>query len=67
MLWLEQVQASGLPGVSSANSTLPTISFSTLAGGGSSGTTRSQATITVYWRAPADTQSHQLVTLVQLK
>lgn len=67
VLWLAQVQASGLPGISSANSTLPTISFSTLAGGGSSGTARSQATITVYWRGPADTQSHQLVTLVQLK
>lgn len=66
-LWLAQVQASGLPGISSANSTLPTISFSTLAGGGSGGTARSQATITVYWRAPADTQSHQVVTLVQMK
>ncbi|MDD0812587.1 hypothetical protein PSQ20_19730 [Curvibacter sp. RS43] len=64
--WQAQVSASGLPGVSSANNTLPTISFSTLAGGGSS-EARSQATITVGWRSPSEAQTHQLVTVVQLK
>jgi type IV pilus assembly protein PilV len=62
--WLTSVKASGLPGVNAAP---PTVSFTTVAGGGSSPISSSLAKVTVYWRAPSDSLVHNYVALAQLK
>jgi type IV pilus assembly protein PilV len=62
--WLARVQASGLPGVDEHP---PEVSFSTVAGGGSSAVSSSLATVKVYWKAPGDSQAHTYTALAQLK
>jgi type IV pilus assembly protein PilV len=62
--WLNTVQASGLPGVADSP---PTITFTTVAGGGGSSVSSSLATVTIYWHAPGETGLHNYVTIAQLK
>lgn len=65
--WLSSVQSSGLPNVSATKNTLPTVTFSTVAGGGTAPTSSSKATITVFWVAPGDSNVHSYVAVAQLK
>lgn len=62
--WLSAVAASGLPGVSAKP---PTVTFTTVAGGGATPVSSSLATVTIFWRAPSDTAAHSYVALTQLK
>jgi type IV pilus assembly protein PilV len=62
--WLNTVNASGLPGVADSP---PTISFTTVVGGGSSPVSSSLATVTIYWHAPGETELHNYVAVAQLK
>jgi type IV pilus assembly protein PilV len=64
--WLTAVKSSGLPNVASYP---PSVTFSTVTGGGSSAVSSSLATIKVYWKAPGDTssQAHYYTALAQLK
>lgn len=64
--WLNTVRNSGLPNVSSAMSTLPTVTFPTVPGS-AGGTPSSQATVTVFWRAPGDNTTHNYQVVAQLK
>ncbi len=64
--WLNTVRNSGLPNVSSAMSTLPTVTFTTVPGS-AGGTPSSQATVTVFWRAPGDNTTHNYQVVAQLK
>lgn len=50
--WRTTVTGSGLPNAATYS---PTVTFATVAGGGSSGTSSSLATITICWTAPGDT------------
>lgn len=61
--WLTAVNASGLPGVTT---TPPTITFTTVAGGGATPVSSSLATVTIFWQAPGDTVAHSYVALAQL-
>jgi len=66
--WLNTVRNSGLPNVSSAMSTLPTVTFTTIPGAGAlGGTPSSQVTVTVFWRAPGDNTTHNYQVVAQLK
>jgi type IV pilus assembly protein PilV len=65
--WLASVQSSGLPNVSTSKNTLPTVTFSSVAGGGTSATPSSQATITLFWQSPGDSALHSYVAVAQLK
>lgn len=62
--WLSAIEASGLPGVST---NLPTVTFTTVAGGGAAPVASSLATVTIFWQAPGDTAAHSYVALAQLK
>lgn len=62
--WLTSVKSSGLPQVASKP---PTVTFSTVAGGGASATSSSLATITIYWQAPGEDTPHQYVAMAQVK
>lgn len=62
--WRAQVERSGLP-VSARLA--PTVSFSTVDGGGGSPMATSLATITIYWQGPGDETAHQYVALAQMK
>lgn len=68
--WYAAVQASGLPKVSAQP---PTVTFATVAGGGSSAISSSLATITIYWTAPGETvpsgatSAHKYVAMAQIK
>jgi type IV pilus assembly protein PilV len=64
--WLATVQASGLPGVTSANSALPTVVFTTVAGG-TGAPPSSRVVITIFWRMPGDAANRQYVMTSQLK
>ena len=64
--WLAAVQASGLPGVTSGNSALPTVTFTTVAGG-TGAASSSLAVVTIFWRAPGDSVNHQYVSTAQMK
>lgn len=64
--WLRTVQSSGLPNVSSAAGTLPTVSFVSVAAG-TGNTPSSQATVTVSWRAPGETTAHRYTAVAQIK
>ena len=59
--WAAKVSASGLPSASS------TVAFSSVAGGGSSATASSLATITITWQGPANSGSHNYVLQAQMK
>lgn len=61
--WLARLVATGLPGVV-ANP--PQVSFTTVAGGGSS-TSSTLATVVVHWQAPGETSVHSYTALAQLK
>ncbi|RDI25290.1 type IV pilus assembly protein PilV [Pseudacidovorax intermedius] len=64
--WRAAVTNSGLPGADS--STLaPTVTFSTVSGGGTSPVSTSLATITIFWKGPGDATAHQYVALAQMK
>lgn len=64
--WSAAVTSSGLPGTS--NSALaPTVTFSTVSGGGTSPVSTSLATITIFWKGPGDATAHQYVALAQMK
>jgi type IV pilus assembly protein PilV len=62
--WLAAVTGSGLPGAAAQP---PTVTFSTVSGGGSSAVSSSVATITIFWQGPGDTAAHQYVALAQMK
>jgi type IV pilus assembly protein PilV len=62
--WQATVTSSGLPGVASLP---PTVTFTTVSGGGSSAISSSLATITIYWKGPGDSSAHQYVALAQMK
>ena len=68
--WYAAVQGSGLPNVSTQP---PTVTFTTVAGGGTSAVASSLATITIYWTAPGDTipsgatSAHKYVAMAQIK
>jgi len=62
--WYAALQSSGLPLVASQP---PTVTFTTVAGGGSSAVASSLATITIYWMAPGDTSAHKYVAMAQVK
>ena len=62
-LWLNTVQSSGLPNVATNP---PKVTFTTVPGS-ASGTSSSEAQITVYWQAPGDATPHQYVAIAQLK
>lgn len=62
--WKAAVVASGLPG---AADLAPTVTFTTVPGGGSSAVGSSLATITIRWQAPGDANPHQYVALAQMK
>jgi type IV pilus assembly protein PilV len=62
--WYAAVQSSVLPLVASQP---PTVTFTTVAGGGSSAVSSSLATITIYWQAPGDTSAHKYVAMAQVK
>jgi type IV pilus assembly protein PilV len=65
--WLTAVQGSGLPGISSASSTLPNVTFTTVAGGTSGSTSSTLAKITMYWVQPGDNNTHTYVVTAQIK
>jgi type IV pilus assembly protein PilV len=62
--WKAAVTNSDLPGVASLP---PTVTFTTVSGGGSSAISSSLATITIYWKGPGDSSAHQYVALAQMK
>ncbi|WP_093057375.1 type IV pilus modification protein PilV [Variovorax sp. YR634] len=62
--WKATVDKSNLPGIGSLP---PTVTFSTVAGGGSSAVSSSLATITIYWKGPGDSSAHQYVAMAQMK
>jgi len=62
--WYTALQSSGLPLVASQP---PTVTFTTVSGGGSSAVASSLATITIYWKAPGDTSAHKYVAMAQVK
>jgi type IV pilus assembly protein PilV len=62
--WLAQVQASGMPGVDEHP---PEVSFETAAGGGSTASASSRATIKLHWQVPGDAHVHTYTMLAQLK
>ncbi|MFT4241069.1 MAG: type IV pilus modification protein PilV [Acidovorax sp.] len=62
--WKTEVLNSGLPGLSDSD-LAPSVTFSTVAGGGSSDST-SLATITIYWKGPGDDSRHQYVAMAQM-
>lgn len=65
--WLSSVSASGLPNVSSAQQTLPTVTITSLPGS-TGGAPSYQATVVVYWREPGDTTNkHSYELIAQLK
>lgn len=64
--WMAAVQASGLPGVTSANGALPTVIFTTVAGG-TGAPSSSRVVITIFWRMPGDADNRQYVITSQLK
>lgn len=64
--WLDTVRNSGLPNVSSAKNTLPSVTFTTDTSS-STGVASSVATVTVRWIVPGDNTTHQYVAIAQLK
>lgn len=61
--WLAQVQSAGLPGVAEHP---PTVNITSVSGGGSSGATSAQATVTVRWLAPGDSTAHAVTLTAQI-
>lgn len=59
--WQSTVTASGLPNASS------NVSITSQPGGGTTPTSSSQVTVTIYWQAPGDTDQHKYVAIAQLK
>jgi type IV pilus assembly protein PilV len=64
--WLSSVTSSGLPNVSSAQGTLPQVSFTTIPSSTTGGTTINQVTVTMYWQAPGDTHTHNYTVTADL-
>ncbi|WP_295524981.1 type IV pilus modification protein PilV [uncultured Pseudacidovorax sp.] len=64
--WREAVSKSSLPGASTS-ALAPTVTFSTVSGGGTPPVSTSLATITIFWKAPGDATAHQYVALAQMK
>ncbi|RYF01858.1 MAG: type IV pilus modification protein PilV [Comamonadaceae bacterium] len=63
--WKNMVTSSGLP---EAASLAPTVTFTTVGGGGgATAVNSSQATITIFWKAPGDGDVHQYVAVAQMK
>lgn len=62
--WKSMVTGSGLP---EAATLTPTVTFTTVGGGGATAVNSSQATITIFWKAPGDTDVHQYVAVAQMK
>ncbi len=64
--WLTTVQASGLPNVSAAANTLPTVTFVSVPAG-TGNTASSQATVTIMWQGPGEATPHNYTTVAQIK
>ena len=63
--WKSKVMASGLPGIS-ATQNAPTIAITSVAGGTGS-TASNQAVVTVFWKAPYETDAHNFTAIAQIK
>lgn len=56
--------ADALPG---AKDNLPTVTVTSVSGGGATPVSSSQVTVIVYWQAPSDTTAHNYTVVAQLK